>query len=56
MKFMARKEIIMITELNDEAPEREKVVTRILTRSKETISKLTTVRTSLTTKVTTFTT
>lgn len=42
----------MVSELSDDAPEREKVVTRILTRSKETIAKLTTVMTTLTDKVT----
>jgi len=52
MKRMARKETIMVAELPDEAPEREKVVTRILTRSKETIGKLSTVKTTLSSKVT----
>jgi hypothetical protein len=52
MTKMARKEQIMVSELSDDAPEREKVVTRILTRSKETIAKLTTVMTTLTDKVT----
>lgn len=52
MTHMARKEQIMVSELSDDAPEREKVVTRILTRSKETIAKLTTVMTTLTDKVT----
>ena len=52
MTHMARKEQIMVAELSDDAPEREKVVTRILTRSKETIAKLTTVMTTLTDKVT----
>ena len=55
MKKMARQETIMVAELADEAPEREKVVTRILTRSKETITKLSTVMSTLTTKKTEFT-
>lgn len=52
MTKMARQEQVMVAELSDDAPEREKVVTRILTRSKETIAKLTTVMTTLTDKVT----
>jgi chromosome segregation ATPase len=50
---MARREQVLISELSDDAPERETVVTKILKRSKETITKLTTVMTTLTTKVTT---
>lgn len=52
---MARKEQILVSELSDDSPERETVTTRILTRSKETISKLTKVMTSLTDKQTTIT-
>jgi chromosome segregation ATPase len=44
---MARKEQIMVSELSDDAPERETVVNRIISRSKETITKLTTVSTTL---------
>jgi len=40
---MARKEQILVSELSDDAPERETVVNRIISRSKETIEKLTTV-------------
>jgi hypothetical protein len=40
---MARKEQILVSELSDDAPERETVVNRIITRSKETVTKLTTV-------------
>jgi len=47
---MARQEEIFISELSSDAPERETVVNRIITRSKETITKLTTVKTTLTTK------
>lgn len=50
---MARREQVLVSELSDDAPERETVITKILKRSKETITKLTTVMTSLTTKVTT---
>jgi predicted nucleic acid-binding Zn-ribbon protein len=44
---MARKEEIFISELSSEAPERETVTKRIITRSKETIDKLTTVKDEL---------
>jgi hypothetical protein len=37
----------MISELSSDAPERETVVNRIITRSKETITKLTKVSTEL---------
>ena len=53
MTKMARREQVLVSELSDDAPERETVVTKILKRSKETITKLTTVMTTLTTKVTT---
>lgn len=46
----------MVAELADDAPERETVVNRILERSKETITKLKTVKESLTTKTTKITT
>ena len=39
---MARKEEILVSELSDDAAERETVVNRIIERSKETITKLTT--------------
>jgi len=47
---MARKEEILVSELSDDAPERETVVNRIITRSKETVTKLTTVMATLKTK------
>jgi hypothetical protein len=53
---MARKEQILVSELSDDTPERETVVNRIITRSKETVTKLTTVSTTLVTKKTTITT
>jgi hypothetical protein len=52
---IARREQILVSELSDDAPEREKVISRILSRSKETITKLTTVMTTLTDKVTSVT-
>jgi len=48
----ARKEEVLVSELSDEAPERETVVNRIITRSKETIAKLTSVMTEITEKKT----
>jgi hypothetical protein len=53
---MARKEQILVSELSDDAPERETVTNRIISRSKETVTKLTTVMTTLKTKKTTITT
>jgi len=53
---MSKKEQAMVAELADDAPERETVVNRILERSKETITKLKTVKESLTTKTTKITT
>jgi len=50
---MARREQVLVSELSDDAPERETVITKILKRSKETITKLTTVMTGLKTKITT---
>jgi TolA-binding protein len=47
---MARQEEIFISELSSDAPERETVVNRIITRSKETITKLTKVSSELTGK------
>lgn len=47
---LARKEQILVSELSDDAPERETVVNRIITRSKETIAKLDTVMATLKTK------
>jgi chromosome segregation ATPase len=52
---MARKEQILISELGEDAPERETVANRIITRSKETITKLTTVMATLKTKKATHT-
>jgi len=48
----ARKEEVLVSELSDEAPERETVVNRIIQRSKETIAKLTSVMTEITEKKT----
>jgi chromosome segregation ATPase len=53
---MARREEILVSELSDDAPERETVQQGILKRSKETIATLTTAMTTLKTKVTTITT
>jgi len=50
---MARREQVLVSELSDDAPERETVITKIIKRSKTTISTLTTIMTTLTTKVTT---
>lgn len=47
---LARKEEVLVSELSDDAPERETVVNRIISRSKETISKLDTVMATLKTK------
>jgi hypothetical protein len=47
---LARKEQILVSELSDDAPERETVVNRIISRSKETIAKLDTVMATLKTK------
>jgi hypothetical protein len=47
---LARKEQVLVSELSSDAPERETVVNRIITRSKETISKLDTVMATLKTK------
>lgn len=47
---LARKEQVLVSELSDDAPERETVVNRIISRSKETIAKLDTVMASLKTK------
>merc|ERR1712010_156341 len=47
---MARREQIMVSELSDDAPERETVVNRIISRSKETVAKLDTVMATLKTK------
>jgi hypothetical protein len=47
---LARKEQILVSELSDDAPERETVVNRIISRSKETIGKLDTVMATLKTK------
>lgn len=55
MTKMARKEQILVSELSDDAPERTKTIAKILSRSKETVTKLTTVMTTLTTKQTTIT-
>jgi hypothetical protein len=49
---MARKEQVLVSELSDDAPERETVVNRIITRSKETITKLTKTQTELKSKKT----
>jgi chromosome segregation ATPase len=46
----------MVSELSDDAPERETVVNRIISRSKETIAKLDTVMATLKTKKATITT
>jgi len=53
---LARKEQILVSELSDDAPERETVVNRIISRSKETIAKLDTVMATLKTKKATLTT
>jgi hypothetical protein len=47
---LARKEEILVSELSDDAPERETVVNRIISRSKETVAKLDTVMATLKTK------
>jgi len=47
---LARKEEVLVSELSDDAPERETVVNRIISRSKETIAKLDTVMATLKTK------
>jgi hypothetical protein len=47
---LARKEQVLVSELSDDAPERETVVNRIISRSKETIAKLDTVMATLKTK------
>jgi hypothetical protein len=47
---LARKEQILVSELSDDAPERETVVNRIISRSKETVAKLDTVMATLKTK------
>jgi predicted nucleic acid-binding Zn-ribbon protein len=47
---LARKEEVLVSELSDDAPERETVVNRIISRSKETIGKLDTVMATLKTK------
>ena len=47
---LARKEQVLVSNLSSDAPERETVVNRIITRSKETISKLDTVMATLKTK------
>jgi chromosome segregation ATPase len=46
----------MVSELSDDAPERETVVNRIISRSKETVTKLTTIQTTLKEKKTKLTT
>jgi hypothetical protein len=38
---MNRKEEILVSELSDDAPERETVINRIISRGKETVDKLT---------------
>jgi len=40
LTVMARKEEVLVSELSDDAPERETVVNRIIDRSKETVDKL----------------
>merc|ERR1712010_367399 len=47
---MARREQVLVSELSDDAPERETVVNRIISRSKETVAKLDTVMATLKTK------
>jgi len=53
---MSKKEEALVASLADDAPERETVVNRVLERSKETITKLEKVKTTMTTKTTTITT
>lgn len=50
LTHLARKEEVLVSELSDDAPERETVVNRIISRSKETIAKLDTVMATLKTK------
>lgn len=47
---LARKEEILVSELSEDAPEKETVINRIISRSKETIGKLDTVMATLKTK------